>query len=519
MQRKLSLLAMMLVAVLLISCSGGGSSGGGSGIHFINGDSSAPSVTTFSMPATANSMTVDVTAFTGSDNVGVAGYMITTTSFAPSPTDSGWSATPPTSFTFAAVGTQTVYAWTKDSSGNVSPGTSATVTLANVPAAAVQGTCIDAQTISTQATASPLVGATVTAYDSSSAVSIASTSTDANGNFSMTGLYVGTNYYFECVQTGYVKLTYYNIIPEPTALALETFKLIPNAWQPQTATSSGMVKNASTNAGLPSMTVELRTGINNQSTGAIIATAVTDQTGAYSFANLAAGTYTAKITGNFSTNPTVPIVTAFYSLYSFPGDTASNTNQDFPVTAGAAEGQYKIVLNWGNNPSDLDSHLTGPIQGSTTRFHTAYYSVAYPTGSTTTGGTGFRVAGPTTEAFLDIDNTIHGSNNGPETTTIVVPHTGTYRFYVHHFAGSSNISSSGAQVKVYKGSALLATFNPPTGTLGQGAVWSVFTMDVSGTVEIIRPVNTIAIVSTSTLARPVDASFDEYFLFSNLPVK
>jgi hypothetical protein len=74
-------------------------------------------------------------------------------------------------------------------------------------------------------------------------------------------------------------------------------------------------------------------------------------------------------------------------------------------------------------------------------------------------------------------------------------------------------------VKVYKGSALLATFNPPTSTLGQGAVWSVFTMDVSGTVENIRSVNTISMVSTSSLARPVDVSFDEYFLFSNLPIK
>lgn len=508
MKRYLSILFLLLIATVLVSCSGGGNGSGGS--VALPGDTVAPTVTAFVIQPTASSLTVPV-VFTATDNVGVTGYMVTTTNVPPRANDPGWSTTPLTSVTFTSIGLLNVYAWARDGSGNVSPAGTGTITLANVPAPDVLGTGIDAQT------GLPIAGATVNAYlQSAPGTVVSSATTDANGNFAMSGLFIGENYKFEFVQAGYVLLTYYNIVPDVTIVNLETFKPIPDAWQPQTASVSGMVKNASTNAGLPAMTVTLRPGINNQNVGSITATTVTDATGAYSFANLAAGTYTAEITGNIGTTP---IITSYFTLYSFPGNISVNTNQDFPVTAAAGPGQYKIVLSWGNSPSDLDSHLTGPTTTSGVRFHTAYYSVAYPLGSTTAGATGFRIAGATTEAFLDVDNVSHGVDNGPETTTIVVPHTGTYRFYVHHFAGSSTISLSGAQVKVYKGSAQIATFNPPVSASGVGAVWSVFVMDVTATGQSIRPVNTISVIPTSSLARLAGNGFEEYYLFSDLPLK
>jgi hypothetical protein len=502
---------------MLFACSGGGSSN----ISALLGtEVTAPTVTQFTLPATAASLTVAVTSFTATDATGVTGYMITTSATAPNASAAGWTATAPTSFTFTAAGSQTAFAWAKNAAGNVSASKSATVTITTVAAAAVQGVAVNPQT------GAPLAGATVNAYVQPSglaktleaAVTMTAT-TDASGNFSITGLEAGTNYYFEFVMSGFAVFTYYNVVPTPTALVLETVRPIPVAWQTQTATVSGKVKNASTSAGLPNMTVKIRAGINNR-TGSITATTTTDSTGAYSFANLAAGTYTGEVTCNIGTTA---IITSYFTLVSFPGNTAANSNQDLPVTtplSSTGPGQYRIVLNWGNDPNDLDSHLTGPTATTGTRFHTAYYADDYPAGSATNDPTnGFRIAGPGTEVVLDVDNTMHGTDNGPETTTIVVPRTGTYKFYVHHFSGSSTISASGAQVKVYKGSALLATFNPPASSLGDNAVWSVFTMDLTSSGETITPVNTISMIESTTLPKAANSGFEEYFLFSNLPRK
>jgi uncharacterized protein YfaP (DUF2135 family) len=526
MKRFISLLALLSITTMLFACGGGGSSSGSSSTST---DTTAPTVTAFVIPATATSLTVPVTTFTATDDTGVTGYLITTTSTAPAASAAGWSATAPASFAFTASGTYTEYAWAKDAAGNVSLSKSAPVTITSstpVVAAAVTGVATN------PVTGLPLSNATVFAYPQltssvakttdAAATPVATVTTNANGSYTISGLYTGTTYYFTITATNFATFTYYNIVPSANALTLQNALVIPSSIAGQTATASGHVKNASTNIGLPNMSVQIRSGVNN-STGTVVATSTTDSTGAYSFANLAAGTYTAQVTGNIGTTA---IITSYNTLVSIPGTTL-NINQDFAVTtplSSTGSGQYRIVLNWGNNPSDLDSHLTGPTATAGTRFHTWYGSHDYPVGSATIATltsypyTSY-VAGTTTEAVLDIDNTEHGTNNGPETTTIVVPRSGTYNFYVHHFSGTSNISASGAQVVVYKGSAQLATFNPPAGATGTGDVWSVFTMTVTANGESISPVNTISQISTYSLPKVAAPSFDDYFLFSNLPPK
>ena len=90
-------------------------------------DSSAPTVTAFSAPATSSSLTVSITSFTASDNVGVTGYMITDYATSPSAGDAGWSASAPATFTTASADIHTLYAWAKDSAGNVSTSSSVQV--------------------------------------------------------------------------------------------------------------------------------------------------------------------------------------------------------------------------------------------------------------------------------------------------------------------------------------------------------------------------------------------------------
>ncbi|MBI4721310.1 MAG: hypothetical protein HY770_08855, partial [Chitinivibrionia bacterium] len=93
------------------------------------GDTTPPTVTAFVIPATSSSLAVSITTFTASDNIAVTGYIITETSAIPAAGAAGWSATPPTSYTFASGGAKTLYAWAKDAAGNVSASASATVTI------------------------------------------------------------------------------------------------------------------------------------------------------------------------------------------------------------------------------------------------------------------------------------------------------------------------------------------------------------------------------------------------------
>ena len=357
-------------------------------------------------------------------------------------------------------------------------------------AQAVTGTVVD------PTSSAPIAGANVSAYVQLSNLvrtqaiepPVATATTDSSGNYSLSGLDAAETYYVRVEAANYEAFTYYDVQPDASSVTtLEQARTIPSNLAGQTTTVSGKVVNASTNEGLPGMTIKLRVGVNNRTGTQTIATSTTGANGEYEFTSLAAGSYTAEINGNIGT---APVVTSFGTVFANPAPGASNTNQNFPVTAGVDAGQYRIVLSWGDNPSDLDSHLTGPTADGS-RFHVYYSADDYPSGTAIYSSPAY-TAGPETEAFLDIDNTEHGTNNGPETTTIVVPRAGTYSFFVHHFSGDNTISGSGAQVKIYNGASLLATYNPPSGAVGRDDVWGVFTLTISGSGgQSITPINQI----------------------------
>lgn len=84
-----------------------------------NSDVIAPVVTAFTIPSTSF-LTVNITAFNVTDNVAVTGYMITESATAPLASNTGWTATAPTSYIFSTPGNKTLYAWARDITGNVS---------------------------------------------------------------------------------------------------------------------------------------------------------------------------------------------------------------------------------------------------------------------------------------------------------------------------------------------------------------------------------------------------------------
>jgi hypothetical protein len=92
-------------------------------------DTTAPTVSSFTMPTTSTSLTVAISALAATDAVGVTGYLVSESSTRPSATASGWSTAAPASFTFSGTGTRTAYAWAKDAAGNVSNSLSRTVTI------------------------------------------------------------------------------------------------------------------------------------------------------------------------------------------------------------------------------------------------------------------------------------------------------------------------------------------------------------------------------------------------------
>lgn len=91
-------------------------------------DTTAP-VVTFSISATSNSLTFPFTTFSATDANGVTGYLVNETATTPDVSDAGWSGTAQTQYVFTTEGAKTLYAWAKDSVGNISTSGSGTVTV------------------------------------------------------------------------------------------------------------------------------------------------------------------------------------------------------------------------------------------------------------------------------------------------------------------------------------------------------------------------------------------------------
>jgi YD repeat-containing protein len=92
-------------------------------------DTIAPVVTTFVIPSLYNNLSVPITTFTATDNVGVTGYLVNESPSTPSLNDPNWSGTPQTQYIFSSDGSKTLYAWARDAAGNISNSRSATVSL------------------------------------------------------------------------------------------------------------------------------------------------------------------------------------------------------------------------------------------------------------------------------------------------------------------------------------------------------------------------------------------------------
>lgn len=125
----------------------------------------------------------------------------------------------------------------------------------------------------------------------------------------------------------------------------------------------------------------------------------------------------------------------------------------------------RIVLNWGQSPEDLDSHLVFPNN------HIFY--------SSKTGD----------QSNLDVDDT---DSYGPETITIDQKKFGeNYYYFVHDFSNKDNsntksLSNSDAKVFVYVGQTLTKTYYVPKNQVGN--IWNIFKINSNGEIEDVNSI-------------------------------
>lgn len=212
-------------------------------------------------------------------------------------------------------------------------------------------------------------------------------------------------------------------------------------------TVSGDIINATSSTAERIADVKLEVMKDWNASSDVIRTISTDANGRYTLA-IEAGYYTIRkikegyITSTF--NATVsPSGTRQQNSYLSPDD-LNRIDED----SGASSGQ-RIVLSWGANPRDLDSHLVGRLSDGS-RFH-VYFPSDDKIGRNSSG---------TQVANLDHDDT---QGNGYETVTFdEFDPDGEYDYFVHWYSGTGTWSGSNALVELYTGQGTRDTVSAPS---------------------------------------------------------
>ena len=299
-----------------------------------------------------------------------------------------------------------------------------------------------------------LQGVEVEVMSRDESVSYTSVLTDVNGQFSAPGIPAGNiRAYFRLA--GYVETfgdyRIYNNQIERTSVRLAPVSLLDGD-------IDGNIIDATDNTiDVDGVSLTLYAGI-NQSAGTAADTAITAADGTFSFSGVAPGTYTLHATRVDYNDDMFPVVSIGGTLMTYPDLTMSPT---------LAAGEIRIVMSWGERPSDLDSHLYTPAIDGTE------YHIYYPSSNR-----GSLTGNP--YAYLDVDDV---DSYGPETVTIARSFDGEYNYVVHNYAAevygeSTSISDSGCVVKVYDSTGLIATYYaPPAILLTDEFNWWVFSYD------------------------------------------
>lgn len=275
------------------------------------------------------------------------------------------------------------------------------------------------------------------------------------GEFLVQNLPVGT-YRIEVAATGYAAATVNVDVVNNQCVVGEATLMIKRNDMDGVGTVTGTITDALTGSSVNDVTYNVRKGL-NISEGDVIATGTAS--GSYSL-DLEPGYYSLEFSKD-------GYIKEIKSVTITEGDTVTKNIALAPSSdISIGDDSFRVVLTWGEYPRDLDSHMY-LVNNDETIFHTWYVGKDYYRDSEMT-------------ANLDLDDT---DSYGPETSTVYnVDDDGTYSFYVHDYTNrySSNskaMSNSGAQVKLFSGDSLVATFNIPENR--EGTLWHVFDYDAA----------------------------------------
>lgn len=339
----------------------------------------------------------------------------------------------------------------------------------------VKGTIVDAES------QGKIADASIKIYDSMNGL-VKSLRSDAEGKYEQQ-LEEGT-YRFVISARGYI--TYRDIYEVKSGRTTypEASLLIDKIFQDVTSsTASGKIIDSINGNEVSGATIQVRKGWNVQ-TGDVIQTLSTDTNGDYKL-ELPLGNYSLQISKD-------GYVTGCVNIIVKGSDTPEQNGELTPLYY-EGEGILRVVLTWGKEPEDLDSHMLGPVRDadSDSRFHVYFSHKDYYDNSD-------RIVN------LDLDDT---TSYGPETVTVYqLNESGIYSYYVYDYTnGDEDVSDhmgleSRAKVKVYDEGTLVSTFNVPYGE--GGTCWHVFDYDAA-TREVI-PVNTMSYVYTSSSVGSLD---------------
>lgn len=309
----------------------------------------------------------------------------------------------------------------------------------------------------------------VTVKVSKGDVVLASVETDTTGKFSVP--VPNDSVTVEFTKDGYLTFTSTETVHEGDSIHyMGQVELTPGSGM---GGFRGVIRDAVTNLPIEDVTLNLYKGWNNPGeSNTALRTLKTNRNGEFRYDTVS---FFGNIIGLPSGNYTLIASKEGYSETSFnivvyPGATDDSPAINETLSPEMDEGFYRIILTWGRNPSDLDSHLVANTDTGSS-IHVAYYDKEpWPY-----------------YANLDLDDTDY---EGPETITITnFEGLSNIRYAVHDFSNrhdnpSQDLSNSGAVVRIYKGNTLLRTFNVPTGY--GGTEWDVFSLEADGTIVAIN---------------------------------
>lgn len=310
-------------------------------------------------------------------------------------------------------------------------------------------------------TEEPIQGAKISSLDRHHQLEKLLGQSGADGNYRVQEK-AGTEKNILISKSGYMPVEYQGItLEDGEEYYLETILQIPSEYEGRT---DGIIKGAAYRADngstISGATIKVRKTL-NQREGEVLYETTTSADGSFLFENVETGYYTLEISKD-------GYIKNYINVTAIGG---MEVVKQLLLSPNLAEGEMRIVLEWGASPRDLDSHLVGPTNNGG-EFHVYY------------GNKQFYEDG-VVHAELDIDDV---SSYGPETITIHNIKNGHYRYYVHDYTNGWNTSStamsySSAKVKVFsKGE--YREFNVQTNQAG--VIWNVFNIQ-DGKLE---PVNT-----------------------------